>query len=159
MVHGDANNEEAFDWSAGKKKIPKLPANEPMDAYLRRKEGDTARQNNGTTKGVIPQIDLHIENILPAAMMNGLTSADILELQLREFEQFLLQMQKQKQRCFIVIHGKGSGVLKQEIKKRLRNIFFTAAVMYDAPYRDFGVQGASVIELPSIKKRNNAASL
>jgi hypothetical protein len=151
-MNWNSNNED-FDWSAGKKKIPKLPANESMDALLRRKEADGARQNKGNNKEEIPLIDLHIEKILTPNLMTGLTRADILQLQLEELEKFVLQMQRQKQRRFIVIHGKGSGVLKQEIKKRLRNSVFAAAVMYDAPYRDFGVQGASFIELPALKKK------
>ncbi len=92
----------------------------------------------------LPVVDLHKDKI---PVLPGLVqSNEILTYQLRYLKQFIASMQKRNQKKFIVIHGKGTGKLKAEVIKILRQKNYTA---YDAPYNKFGFQAALIAEKKS----------
>lgn len=88
------------------------------------------------------EIDLHIEALVDDH--RGWSNADILLHQLDAFEKTLnkaIQIGAQK---LIVIHGRGDGVLRFEIRKKLRD--YPGILVHDASYRHYG-QGATEVLL------------
>lgn len=64
-----------------------------------------------------PEIDLHIENLQKDA--DGMTNAQIIQIQLRHFDSYLNEAIRLGIDNFFVIHGIGKGKLKFEVEKRL----------------------------------------
>ena len=85
----------------------------------------------------LPVFDLHIEKI--QVRHKHLSDAQKLQIQLDEVRRIIIKMQRQKQKEFILVHGVGKGVLKNEIIKILktRKIIFS-----DASYLHFGQNAA-----------------
>lgn len=84
-------------------------------------------------KGV-PELDLHIHELVdkPKAM----TNSEMIELQTHRLEQFIHSCMEKSVSEFVVIHGVGEGVLRNEIRKVLQshgNINFN-----DADFREYG---------------------
>lgn len=88
------------------------------------------------------EIDLHIESLLESHL--GMSNAEILLLQMKEFRSFFNRALKSNIRKLIVIHGVGEGVLKDEVR-----IFLSkkeGVSYYDADFREYG-KGATAIEI------------
>ncbi len=64
-----------------------------------------------------PEIDLHIENLIPDA--SKLTNGEIITIQLRHFEKFMLQAERLGMDRVFIIHGIGKGKLRDSITTRL----------------------------------------
>lgn len=64
------------------------------------------------------ELDLHIENLLEDS--KGLSSADMLHLQLAELERYLRIATNNKQDKMVIIHGVGKGVLRNEVARVLK---------------------------------------
>jgi len=88
------------------------------------------------------EVDLHIEELVDDH--RGWTNAEILELQLDKFEKVLSTAFQTRKRKMIVIHGRGDGVLRYEIRKKLQD--YPGIEVYDASYKEYG-QGATEILL------------
>ncbi|HRN73514.1 MAG TPA: Smr/MutS family protein [Ginsengibacter sp.] len=71
-----------------------------------------------TSDPVRSVIDLHIEKIIDDK--SGLSNYEILQIQLNYFEKYYQMAVKAMQPKLIVIHGVGSGKLRQEIHERLK---------------------------------------
>lgn len=63
------------------------------------------------------EIDVHIENIVEH--FYHLSNYEIINLQLEVCEEIILKAQRMKIRKLIIIHGKGQGVLRNEIHQML----------------------------------------
>ena len=63
------------------------------------------------------EIDVHIENIVEH--FYHLSNYEIINLQLEVCEEMILKAQRMKIRKLIIIHGKGQGVLRNEIHQML----------------------------------------
>lgn len=96
-----------------------------------------------TDKKTILEIDLHISELLDNVA--GLSSADMLEYQLEEFNKTMLENKQNKGQKIVFIHGKGDGVLKQAILKELKNKYKTAYYQ-DASFREYGY-GATMVTI------------
>lgn len=81
-----------------------------------------------------PEIDLHIENLLDN--WQRLSNYDILQYQLRHFRKMLDRYMEQRQPRVIVIHGKGEGVLRNEIRMEL--LKYTNIEFLDGSYLEYG---------------------
>ena len=66
----------------------------------------------------IPVFDLHIEKV--QVKHQHLSAGQKLQIQLNEANRIIIKMQQQKQQTFILVHGIGKGVLKNELKKLLK---------------------------------------
>jgi hypothetical protein len=64
------------------------------------------------------EIDLHIEELYPN--IDGLSNAEIIEIQLRHFRKELDTAILRKASGIVFIHGVGNGILKAEIRKELK---------------------------------------
>lgn len=83
-------------------------------------------------------IDLHMENLTESH--NGMSNYEILQIQLAHFNRFLKKAEEAKIGRLIVVHGRGTGKLKSEIKLIVNALKGTE--IYDADLS----RGASIIE-------------
>lgn len=90
----------------------------------------------------INEIDLHIHEILDSE--RNLTNFEKLQLQISTLDNFVRKMVKKRINSFVVIHGVGEGVLKEEVLSYFRSKrgFFCSS----ADYRSYG-KGATKVEL------------
>jgi len=91
----------------------------------------------------IAVVDLHLK--IKPVVKNGPAVADILEIQLSKFSMALRRAVAEHKKELIVIHGEGSGKLKEEVRKLSKSLFPQYSVM-DAPLHKYG-SGASRILL------------
>jgi len=90
----------------------------------------------------INEIDLHIHEIINSD--EHLTNFEKLQLQISTLDNFVRKMVKKRVNSFVVIHGVGEGVLKEEVLSYFRSKrgFFCST----ADYRNYG-KGATKVEL------------
>lgn len=98
------------------------------------------RQSN--TPDII-EIDLHINQLLDN--LNGLSNADMLQYQLDKFNEIMKENEKKKGQKIVFIHGKGDGVLRNEILKQLKNKY-PNDYSQDASFREYGF-GATMVTI------------
>ena len=89
------------------------------------------------------EVDLHINQLLDN--LNGLTNADMLKYQLDKFNQTLQENVKRKGQKIVFIHGKGDGVLRNELLKQLKSKYPTC-YSQDASFREYGF-GATMVTI------------
>ncbi|HYG53215.1 MAG TPA: Smr/MutS family protein, partial [Flavobacteriales bacterium] len=99
-------------------------------------------------KKAVPEIDLHIENLLDN--WQKMSNYDILQYQLRFFRRKFEKLMEQKVPKVIVIHGKGEGVLKSELLRELMK--YENVEFLDGSYLDYGI-GATEIRIHYSNKR------
>lgn len=99
-------------------------------------------RNNDPSKEM--EIDLHIEELLDE--YGNMSNYEIVQIQLNAFQQAINTAIKENYRRLIVIHGIGSGKLKQEVRNLL-TASYPKFYFYDASYSKYG-QGATEIILP-----------
>ena len=88
-----------------------------------------------------PVFDLHIEKIQPRH--HHLNAGQKLEIQRNEVKRIINRMKRKHYKEFVLIHGKGKGVLRKEIEKILRQ----SGLSYtDASYREYGNGAVLVIK-------------
>jgi hypothetical protein len=87
------------------------------------------------------EVDLHIHELVDTT--NGLSNADMLQLQLDKFHAVIAENSSRKGQKIVFIHGKGEGVLRSEIMKALKTRYKTFYVQ-DASFREYGF-GATMI--------------
>jgi hypothetical protein len=93
------------------------------------------------TKDLI-EVDLHIEELVDDH--RGWSNAEILIYQIEKFEKVLNKAFQIGTKKIIVVHGRGDGVLRYEIRRKLRD--YPGIEVYDASYKNYG-QGATEILL------------
>jgi hypothetical protein len=94
-------------------------------------------------KDYTAMVDLHMKTIPDAK--NGPSPTDILERQLSRFTIELKRAVAEHKKELIVIHGEGSGKLKEEVR-RLSKSLYPQYIIMDAPLHKYG-SGASIIIL------------
>lgn len=87
------------------------------------------------------EVDLHINELLDNT--NGLSNADMLEVQLKEFRRVMDENLAKKGRKIVFIHGKGEGVLRSALIKELKHKY-KGCVYQDASFREYGF-GATLV--------------
>jgi len=85
-------------------------------------------------------VDLHIEALRPGVVMS---KQDALQFQLQTFRKTMGTHMKHKGQRIIFIHGKGDGVLKQELLRLLHNEYRTCFYM-EAAMQKYG-SGATLV--------------
>ncbi|MBQ0033976.1 MAG: Smr/MutS family protein [Bacteroidales bacterium] len=86
------------------------------------------------------EVDLHVEALRPGVVMNR---QDALQLQIQTFRKTMGVHLKHKGQRIVFIHGKGDGVLKQEILRLLHNEYRTCFYM-EASMQKYG-SGATMV--------------
>ncbi len=92
------------------------------------------------TKTVV-EVDLHIHQLLDN--IAGLSSSDMLQVQLDEFNRVMKYYSKAKGQRIVFIHGKGEGVLRQAIMKELK-LKYKHCDVQDASFREYGFGATQV---------------
>ncbi len=106
------------------------------------KDDINRKRNPVRHKKDLVEVDLHIEELIDDH--RGWTNAEIIEFQLEKFEKVLSSAFQTRKRKMIVIHGRGDGILRHEIRKKLHD--YPGIEVYDASYKEYG-QGATEILL------------
>ncbi|MBT8321399.1 MAG: Smr/MutS family protein [Eudoraea sp.] len=86
------------------------------------------------------EVDLHIHQLVPST--RGLSNYDMLNLQLETAKRQLEFAMRKRIQKVVFIHGKGAGVLQEELKYlfgRYDNLKY-----YDADYRKYGIGATEV---------------
>ncbi len=107
--------------------------------YIQKKDVKTKKYRNKIEK--IPVLDLHIEKITSRHF--HLSASAKLDLQLQEARLFLQKHSRSHHREIIIIHGHGKNVLKESLKRLLKEQGYE---YYDASYTKYG-GGALCIQL------------
>ncbi len=89
------------------------------------------------------EVDLHIHQLLDN--LNGLTNSDMLKYQLDKFHQVIQENAKRKGQKIVFIHGKGDGVLRNEILKELKSKY-SGYYFQDASFKEYGF-GATMVTI------------
>lgn len=90
----------------------------------------------------IPEIDLHIDHYQSAEKQ--LTSAEILNFQLRKADEFTQKMLELKISNFVIIHGRGEGILKNKVRSLLTK--YSGIDTSDANFAKYG-KGATLVRV------------
>ena len=119
-------------------------AEELRDAMLpqpakERPKNEPAR--NAQKNGIV-EIDLHASEILETE--SGMSAKDILDYQLKIFNEEMLKYLKKKGSKLVFIHGKGDGVLRKSIEQELRRKYKTC-IFQDASFKEYGYGATMVI--------------
>lgn len=87
------------------------------------------------------EVDLHINELIDSTA--GLSSSDMLNLQIDEFRKVMDANLKHKGQKIVFIHGKGEGVLRQALMKEL-NHRYKGHQVQDASFREYGFGATQV---------------
>lgn len=91
----------------------------------------------------ILEIDLHIHELLDTT--TGMSNSDMLEYQLKKFNETMRENLKNKNKKIVFIHGKGDGVLKKALLAELKNKYNKCFVQ-DASFKEYGF-GATMVTI------------
>lgn len=91
-----------------------------------------SRNNKSNSAKRNVELDLHFEKLFPAH--NHFTSSEKLTMQLDELSDFVKDCQDKSIRNAVVIVGKGDGVLKKEVIRRLNSMHLKNNELLNAPY-------------------------
>ena len=89
------------------------------------------------------EIDLHIHELLDTTA--GLSNQDMLEYQMKKFHEVMAENKTHKNKKIVFIHGKGDGILKNEIIKTLKKEY-KKAYYQDASFQEYGY-GATMVTI------------
>lgn len=89
------------------------------------------------------EVDLHIDKLLDDT--HGLNNADMLRTQMEEFKRVMEENKAHRGRKIVFIHGKGDGVLRQNIIQELR-YRYKQCTWQDASFREYGY-GATMVKI------------
>lgn len=93
-------------------------------------------------KNEIIEVDLHIDQLLDSTV--GMSNADMLEYQLKKFNEVMTENLHHKNQKIVFIHGKGDGVLKNALLKEIKTKY-KRCVAQDASFQEYGFGATMVI--------------
>lgn len=97
--------------------------------------------NKTQMRNDVVEVDLHIAELIDNTA--GLNNADMLALQMERFHAVIDENKNKKGQKIVFIHGKGEGVLRNEILKQLKTRYKTF-YHQDASFREYGF-GATMV--------------
>lgn len=106
------------------------------------KDDVVKKRNPVRHKKDVVEVDLHIEELVDDH--RGWSNAEIVQFQLEKFESVLNTAFQTRKRKMVVIHGRGDGILRYEIRKKLQD--YPGVEVHDANFKIYG-QGATEILL------------
>jgi dsDNA-specific endonuclease/ATPase MutS2 len=110
--------------------------------FPKEKERVINKKPSKNNKNPFREVDLHIDSLIDN--LSGYSKGELLEIQKRHFKNELEKAIRENQKKIIFIHGKGEGVLKNEIcliLSKYENIEY-----YDAPFHKYGY-GATEVKI------------
>ncbi len=122
-----------------------VQAEQLQHALLKKKEDERVSVQPArkpvNPKNEILEVDLHIHELLDNT--NGLSNKEMLDCQLKEFRRVMDENLKYKGKKIVFIHGKGEGVLRNELLKELKRAY-KFCTWQDASFREYGF-GATMV--------------
>ena len=113
------------------------------ESFAMAKEHHRKGHLTGSRKKIdVWEIDLHIEALTDSH--SGWSNTEIVQKQLMEMRSFYNRARAKQVRKLIIIHGIGTGVLKEEVREFLSGQ--EGVEFYDADYREYG-KGATAVEI------------
>lgn len=128
-----------------KTRLREIPSSEIKNAMLVKEKQSRPRivYQSSIRKPEVIEVDLHINELVDTTA--GMSNADMLQLQLDKFHKALDENKNRKGQKIVFIHGKGEGVLRNEIEKllktRYKNYYYQ-----DASFREYGF-GATMVTI------------
>lgn len=117
-----------------------------QEALMQKKKEDRPRMQplpSKEKKNDWVEVDLHSKELLDNTA--GLSSADILDYQLKTFHSTLEKYKAKKGQKIVFIHGKGDGVLRKKILEALK-YQYKSYQNQDASFREYGF-GATMVTI------------
>lgn len=127
---------------AGAKALRISASSPEARAKMMQDKNQQASTKKDIDKNHVPEIDLHIENLIDN--WRKMSNHEILQYQLRVFKRLLEKYMQKKVTKLIVIHGKGEGVLRSEIRTELLN--YPNIEFLDGSYLTYGT-GATELRI------------
>lgn len=93
-------------------------------------------------KNEIIEVDLHINQLLDSTA--GMSNSDMLEYQLKKFNEVMTENLHHKNQKIVFIHGKGDGILKNALLKEIKTKY-KRCVAQDASFQEYGFGATMVI--------------
>lgn len=150
FMENDFFDEDALIYPVVRNDLPErellISTTELQEAMQEKVRIDKPAPKPALKKKVVPailEVDLHINQLLDNT--NGLSSADILEYQINKFHEILAQYANHKGQKIVFIHGKGDGVLRNNIEKELKTRYKQYNYQ-DASFREYGF-GATMVTI------------
>jgi len=119
--------------------LEKKPVEKVQPARIQEKQRET--------KNDIVEVDLHADEVLETTV--GMEAKDILDYQLKVFNETMERYQKETGRRIVFIHGKGDGVLRNALIKELK-FKYKHCNFQDASFREYGY-GATMVVIGNAK--------
>ncbi|GHT63468.1 mannonate oxidoreductase [Bacteroidia bacterium] len=124
-----------------------VSASDLQEAMTQKTEADSPRHQLLPAKKEKPapilEVDLHINELLDSTQ--GLSNADILNVQLDLFRKTMEENKAKKGQKIVFIHGKGEGVLRNAVLSELKAKYKNFPVQ-DASFREYGF-GATLVTI------------
>ena len=106
------------------------PARRPRIQKIKKKEKE------------ILEVDLHIHELLDTTA--GMSNKDMLDYQMSKFREVMDENKKKRRKKIVFIHGKGDGILKNEIIKAIQKDY-KKAYYQDASFKEYGFGATMVV--------------
>jgi len=126
--------------------MPEIKAEVIREAMLEKDKPEAvpvSHRRKVTLNAAVIEIDLHINELVDST--TGLSNADMLQLQMEKFHAVIDENKNKKGQKIVFIHGKGEGVLRNEILKQLKTRY-KSFYFQDASFREYGF-GATMVEI------------
>ncbi len=150
VIDADQIKESMYADAPARKPQGAEPATAQREALVRRYTPDQRKGGHSASPYVRPRsldealvVDLHAEQLLDST--KGMKSGDILEYQLKVFEDTLRQYASQRGQKIVFIHGKGEGVLRRAIINTLTRKY-RQYTYQDASFQEYGY-GATMVTI------------
>lgn len=114
-----------------------------IEEAMKQKERPRIQPIEKKEKKPILEVDLHIAELIDNT--SGLSSGDMLEYQIKKFNEVMEDNKRNKGQKIVFIHGKGDGVLKNAVLKELKTKY-QSAYYQDASFREYGY-GATMVTI------------
>lgn len=133
-----------FDLVKPKPIMPEISPDEIKKAMLSKEPVETPKPQRQKTllNPKVIEVDLHIHELVDNT--TGMSNADMLQLQLDKFHAVIDENKHKKGQKIVFIHGKGEGVLRNEIMKLLKTRY-KSYYYQDASFREYGFGATMVV--------------
>ncbi|HTN68277.1 MAG TPA: DUF2027 domain-containing protein [Dysgonamonadaceae bacterium] len=118
------------------------PVGRPRRQRIGQKKGRKIKKGVKKEKDDILEINLHIEDLLDTTA--GMSNKDMLDYQMSKFHETMDENKKNRNKRIVFIHGRGDGVLKNEITKAMKRQY-KRSVFQDASFQEYGYGATMVI--------------
>jgi len=125
------------------KKLSEISPDEIKKAMFQKEETGRPRIVKRKESPEVIEVDLHINELLDSTA--GMSNGEMLQCQLDKFHAVIAENKNHKGQKIVFIHGKGEGVLRNEIEKLLKTQY-KAYYFQDASFREYGF-GATMVTI------------